>query len=341
MPLVNRVSIFLLTDLGDLFLVRAYQEKSFAIVLKNLGMMIASYLSTWLLISLYYWVRLGHFPDYIAFVEYAIKYKGGHFAHPLDSTGSVWLMLFVFCLSIATFLKSLGGEKNQLPLTVCALVLLWTTSSYFVMRSHPNNVLNLMPFIISTLLLLIRSQKQTFDRILLKTALIPIFCILGTAAGSSEYLGNYFESLFASRDSAHITHENFFREIEIQDLLSQGHVQATDPMLVLQNFLYLPPSLLSPGEIWGPIAPASAFALISPERQILYIDRFLQRKNTSGWLLYPTAFKGLTQPDVVLNQVPLPTPHLISTLYSRTHVLTQQYENANWRLERYELKHSP
>ena len=87
-------------------------------------------------ISGFYFWKLGHLPDWKGFYEYALIYGGGFGALSISPLGSVWTLLYVFCIILAV--GSLLFQKGQpgLALVLGAVSVLWSTGSYFVSRSH-------------------------------------------------------------------------------------------------------------------------------------------------------------------------------------------------------------
>jgi hypothetical protein len=86
-------------------------------------------------------------PDWRGYYEYATAYTGGFGAIPIDPAGNVWMPFLVFCSLLVAGLYTFkrGVKDPHLPAIVAALAGIWAVSSYFVSRSHPNNIINLTP----------------------------------------------------------------------------------------------------------------------------------------------------------------------------------------------------
>lgn len=69
---------------------------------------------------------------------------------PLNPTGTIWIALSAFAIGIVLLARQ-GPSDQARPLHACLLALL-AAGTYFISRSHDNNILNLFPLLILVLL---------------------------------------------------------------------------------------------------------------------------------------------------------------------------------------------
>jgi hypothetical protein len=151
------------------------------------------------MITAYYVLNLGHFPDWSAFFEYSVSISSGFFAIPIDPSGPVWTLFLVFCAVSTTAVQFLRGGLTHRALSLIAGTwgAVWAMSSYFVPRSHPAGASLLSPILCIaiglTLYLLARYQWTDRWAMLVRTSLVPVLAIIltvtfGNAAGLAQYI---------------------------------------------------------------------------------------------------------------------------------------------------------
>jgi len=307
-------------------------------------------------IEAFYRVRLGHGPDWLAYIEYTISFSGGGFGSlPINPHGPVWTLLLVF-FALATTIAQLirtgtVGNQGALALTVGAWGGLWATSSYYIGRSHDNNATNLAPIVYVTIGLLLLVLSRTAERgrwkMVVRTALVPplIILLLATVGGSAFWV-NYLPSAQVGYQP-HIERQLPLMQQAQRDLLNEAHLGADDYLIVLEGPLRtgdiaainLPQAwatdgtngeLVSSTRTWLPVHPWAAMVPLTEERQRTYMARYIERTHLSGWLMQPksspyTNFAGFSWFADQLQQ---------------THQPTAVYENGDWELIRFDLRTS-
>jgi hypothetical protein len=297
-------------------------------------------LASVLTITLCYFLRLGHGPDWRSFIEYAQAYGGGFATIPIDANGAVWVLVIVFCAFATTFAYFLreGLGQPALPLLLGAGGGMWAMCSYFVSRSHPNNVHNLgMIFCAAiglTLYLLVRERRQEeWWAVLLKSAYVPLLTVVLVAVFANKVAVTDY--LFTPQAS-YMQVEKLIplSDVGLDLLLNSAQVQPDDPMVyigpnevfILSAWTYAQGErreVLTTYKSWMPV-PLYSLAPLPEERRLLYLSRFSNRMRSGGWLieykrdgpLYPWFSEFL-----------------------RLHYTTgRSFENATWRLTWYDYK---
>ena len=87
---------------------------------------------------------------------------------------------------------------------------------------------------------------------------------------------------------------------------------------------------------WLPFGPATQIGILPLERQILYMERYLQNPREGGWLLhnkFQSPVLGSREAGGFQNNS---ENFLYASTLAKTHYKSKEYENAEWKLERYE-----
>lgn len=291
------------------------------------------------LITSFYFLRLGHAPDWRSFLEYAWEYSGGFMALPMNITGEVWVLILIFCALATTavyFLRERPASR-ALPLILGAGGGFWATCSYFVSRSHPNNVHNLSAIFCGViglmLYLLARERKDALWSILVRSSFVPILTIVLVAVFANK---GALTDYILSPQSSYLKVEQLIpiSDPELDTLLNSAGVKPNDPivyvgqsdLLVLSAWTFAPgdkSEVLTTYRSWLPI-PLYSFVPLKDERRTTYLSRFASRTRLGGWLI---EFK---------NKEPI-FPWL--TDYLNLHYVPgRTFETARWKLTWYEYK---
>jgi hypothetical protein len=301
-------------------------------------------------IGVFYRVRLGHGPDWRCFVEYALAYQGGFGAMPIWPRGAVaalvWAGILIVALAAVSLRKSPAAKWAIVP----AFGVYWMTSSYFVSRSHDNNVLNLAPIWLSALVLSFVAAGETRPAVrVLRAGALPLMAGLLLAAFSDPAnLRRHAESMLASRSAGELERSIPAPDGEVESLLRRAGVSEDDGLAVFWPNLFARSDAARRPELprpWLPLAPAPELGLLDVKRQNLYVRRFLDREGPAaaeGWTLEPKAFDRpdlKSEPVVASGLDRLPNPRA-SGLYGellRDHRVDRTLESAHWRLTHFRL----
>jgi hypothetical protein len=247
-------------------------------------------------VTLFYIFRLGHGPDWMSFFEYPLKYAGGFGAMPIRSDGPVWALVAVFGLTLGFGLTLFERDWRNPNLAIVAGVwgVLWTTASYFISRSHANNVCNLMHINIAALAVLLPLTERINAgvwRAMFKQLLAPLIIVGLAIVLLSE---NMYRGLPGSRENwAHVE-----RRLPAMDngwgrFLVEHNVDPSVPFVCNYRNKSLTPqwfpnSKHEPTRLnsvsWLP-KPMVMLNLLGHDRRMVYFQRFCARSRRGGWML--------------------------------------------------------
>lgn len=271
-------------------------------------------------ISLWYWSRLGHTPDWRMFAESVSDYSVGAFAIPVNIRGGVAGLFVVFCAA-STFTAGWmrkGLTHRALPLAIGAWGALWAASSYYIGRSAESNITNLAAPISAViaviLLMLAREGSAVTGSLIVRMALIPVLVVQLTFAFGD--FGNLRIYLLSDQKGYRGRMEEILPAMNDAQarLLDRAGVAPSDPVVLFDTveYLVLPPRKIATRDAdlgdsaspipqatndldntravpydhtWLSIMPMIPLVTLPPERDKLYLTRFAERTHRSGWLL--------------------------------------------------------
>ncbi len=245
-----------------------------------------------------YTLIVGHPPDWYCYVEYAAAFKSGFGAWVLDPRGDAWVLLIPFaCLGtlLVYMVRRYGLAHRAVPLLIGCCGLVWSTSSYFVGRSHPNNVSNLCPLLLLGLgacwAVLERERVNRSLRFILTNAMIPLVAMAFVFFGIVLFMQNVTERFSAPVSEAHFRRSKPDREFV--ELIYVAGYKAGDATCWLGTNPLPVTTTVNYGEIVEsrrllPLGPIGATAPLSSARLFLLCDRFAAEAPATGWIMIPT-----------------------------------------------------
>lgn len=287
-------------------------------------------------IGAFYRLTLGHFPDWMGYIEYALLYGGGFRALPIDPSGSVWFLLVVFfAISMAAVIYLSRDAFNPRVMVLAgAWCGVWATSSYFVSRSHPANLLSIATFLVFavaiSLMVLDLERREPWHEYF-RVAIVPIFTIpIVLTIGHPGFVSQITTSQLAYSS---FTDQIPLMEPSLNELLLKAGAKPGDPVVRIGDGRLVLPA-------WRPTAPESP-RIVSPyswlpkqyeiigtlpaSRRRKYIKRIADHLRLSGWLVH-TKFDEIADYAQQIADI------------SETHVETRRFENKDWIVSWYQLR---
>jgi hypothetical protein len=246
-----------------------------------------------------YRIGLGHGLDLQSFYEYGLTYQAGFGSYPLDPGGPGWVLFVAYVATLVTLAWKVRKQPAMASIAlVAAAAMIFATSSYFVGRSHPNNVWNLAPEVCIalaiTLLLAGRDWRSDPVPLLLRLACAPIFIVLltgtfGEQAALVDYMArpqlplDRIDAALPPTDPSLLALLNAHVPSGDRMVYVCGTADHVDPLLTT----HLSPNTEQPdgAPLWLPLIPFSGVNHLSPARRATYLERFIERHPEGGWLV--------------------------------------------------------
>jgi hypothetical protein len=285
-------------------------------------------------IGIYYHAALGHGPDWGAFLEYALAFRDGFCALPIDPDGLVWMLLIALAAFAALCVAALRRDVSPglLGLAVGAWGAYWASASYFVSRCHENNATNLSCTLglaaALTLWAVGKLPVAAAFRRCIPCALVPVLTAMLTLAFGSDLADRAMFHAVRRGYRSDVTRQLPVPQPTLRRLLGDA-VRADDPVVYLDRHGALSdlvrPERGASHPAWVPVYPVALLTPLPEERRRLYLARFVARCPRAGWLV---------QPD----RGDEPALAWLFDELRRTHVPVRSVQDGGWRLTWYELR---
>jgi hypothetical protein len=234
------------------------------------------------LLELFYRARLHHPPDYRSYWEFSSAYSTSYGTLPAQLLHP-WIALALVLVTGAAVAAPLIRRRDFASLggVAAAWGVMWSTASYYVARSHPNNATNLLPIAITCMaaLMLIarkRLSDQAADTMTAGAALISIVLIvffgeLPNALDAALQSGSWTNDVAAGMPAADESLSRLLARNEVRDGDPVAFLAFTGaPFVRVDGYVVSRPSLI-------PAIPSILIDALPPERRREYLDRFLER----------------------------------------------------------------
>jgi hypothetical protein len=222
-------------------------------------------------------------PDFLGYLEYVLLYsQGGFGALPIDPTGSIWYLVLAFLIASTMLVIHLRRNPHDPRLIVWAAScgLIWAVSSYFTGRSHPVNLIALIPVLLYTLVACLRLRPfETSLRARYAVAATMVPLIVMPAALTAGH-----ESFASAVTEPQLPVGRFADQVplmdgEVQELLLSAGATPDDYFVLLGDGRLMLGQWRAPGETPQPVTRSwlpKAFEIIGslPEaRRQVYFER--------------------------------------------------------------------
>jgi hypothetical protein len=275
------------------------QGARFAALMRAFGRLIALATGTVSIVLLVYYAAYGVFPVSSYIIAYMLYPPG---PMPINPHGTIWYFGFQMALSVCVSWVTwrASGDSTRFRRSFTLQLLAFATFAYYLGRSHDNNLLNLLPFVMLVLLDCLASSSGIFAR---KATAFSLASLLAWLAvfGWQSWLASYQTmrltdyGFFATRalldysDSS--TAANMAKRIGVGntkqiDQTSQLMEQLSkrgEPFMVLDQFLVLQPKY--PAKPWSAINGPANFAYIPSSMRREFLVRTANQLGRDGWLI--------------------------------------------------------
>jgi hypothetical protein len=260
-------------------------------------------------LTAYYFLVLGHAPDWYAFVEFAFAWASKYPGWSSDSVGP-WIGFVIAC-AVATAALYLVSNKRveSLGLVWGAWGAFWCVFSYAATHCDHFNVTCLTPLtcLIAALVLHLLARERSAGKLtyLVKTGLIPVFAVLLAAAfGRLELIPKVARDLRVGSAPLEAA-------LPVMDDAALTFLEATPPEKGVSLILWNDPLLLAEHQRrvaaqdgqaqphdWVPLLNLEVAADVLPEERLrAYLQRWVGRVRGAGYLLVAKTHASRWTPD--------------------------------------------
>lgn len=214
-------------------------------------------------------------------------------ALPVNLVGTLWIVLASIAIALPILMRQ-GLSSGSRPLYVCLLGLL-AAGSYYISRSHDNNILNLFPLLILLLLGIlanlesIEGSAQSFTRALIHTFFVAMIAFIVTFNFTAWREGATLVGplhLGSARLVSRFTPKTDDTPAMLPPDAVTGLQQLRDRgagAIVLLDRYYLMPRTSDPA--WTPVNNLANFVPLPESNVLHYIRRGAEVYDRPGWIL--------------------------------------------------------
>lgn len=284
-------------------------------------------------VSCYYKLVLGIFPDWRAFYEYSVSYASGFGELKFSPWGPVWLLFILFFGTTVLFVRLFGKAPSNPQLVPLggAISCLWAVSSYYLGRSTPDNITAILPILVIVVLIsfnISRSIDYDFTHVVLNAISFPLLIlVLSTVFVNKDLITSVtgFRTL-TKNVSERLRHA----DPELSLLLRKAGVGTHDAVVYYGYDVSMPKWEIDGHTVisdysWLPTPLQLLETPIPDYRREVLVSRSVQRNPRSGYLLYA---KGETEIEAAK----------WSALIRKTHKPSRVYENERYTITQFEVR---
>ncbi len=251
-------------------------------LLKAIGILLAVLICTVIVFVAVYWSFYRTIPKLYAYLAYALNPPG---PLPISPNGSVWFFIFAMLLGIITDYKTLANSGNTAVFRRGFLLSLMTFSSfsYFLGRSHENNILNLIPLLFLLLLnthaMSLPGSWQRGASVVLIASLLGWAIVFGFPKASDIF--EYDFQRFREKVSAAI---DFRNGEDPRRAISYIRDNFNEPITIIDAGMRLA-STSSSTSVWCAIHGPANYAFIPSMHRREFLRNTSSSLHRSGWLM--------------------------------------------------------
>lgn len=258
-------------------------------------------------IDIFYLVRLGHFPDWIAYFEFSSLYLGPPIAQEkADPFGPAWfLVLALGAVGTASIIAIASRKWSLLPTFAALWAATWGTSVYYAgepFSDHVNALLGIFAFAGATIAYVASSEALFAGPIwLVRASFLPMFVtLIATWLGNVDGLARLRVPLLPGYHFD-VTADVSPISGELADLMHSAGITSTDKVILPDNVGWskIDTGLIVPlfrdpdGHVreitaWlplGPAGPDNTSDTLPLARRLIYFKRFTDVAKTGGWYI--------------------------------------------------------
>lgn len=251
-------------------------------------------------IWMFYRFRFGHGPDWYGYVEHALAFQSGFGSFPIVLTGGFLYVLAIFALLLRICRVNASAPAGRAVFgMVCGTAAVF---SYFVGRSHENNIVNIFPMLLAPVVFGCRLMQRDDTAVLRTVAVSLLSPVVILGVGNKEFFIHLHNTW--THQQHHVAPLVPPLTPKVAYLLSRLEIHAKTSCVLadIQGFTILPRNLppniadLVDANLWLPLCPLAVLNPLPPERIRTYFERWQKNHPTSGWLIYSSFDKPFLSP---------------------------------------------
>ncbi|WP_233234451.1 hypothetical protein [Bordetella sp. LUAb4] len=246
-----------------------------------------------------YYLAYGVLPVLRTFLAYALYPPG---PLPINPHGAVWYFVYamVAAVSVVRTRLRLTGDTDRFRRSLALQLLAFSTFSYYLGRSHDNNLLNLLPFLMLVLQDALVIAKGLFARqslAIMLASLLAWVTVFGWGTWQNAYqAGTLAEFGFSAtreklsysdpstesdllRRIPAVSKDQIDQERQVMDLLSARK----EPFLLMDQYFLLQPHY--PVGTWAAMHVATNFEFFPSALRREFLQRTADHLRRSGWVI--------------------------------------------------------
>jgi hypothetical protein len=251
-----------------------------------------------------YWLIYRTTPTAYGYFAYAIDPPT---PLPIDPEGAIWFFISVLALGLAALYSTLrlAGNTREFRQIVLLVLLAYATFSYFLGRSHDNNLLNLLPFQLLVLLVAFRAPIADWARTaaaVLLASLIGWSSVFGWGAWQEAiWNGRLFEfnaqamrvsfSYDAPSTAEYIRRLRALNEVDPADAArAANYIEGSfgEPLTILDLAMNL--RVTDNGAVWSAVQGPENFVSVPSARRREFLLSTAKQLGRNGWLVVDRKF---------------------------------------------------
>jgi hypothetical protein len=237
-------------------------------------------LATIIFISVFYFIKIGRFPSFISYFDFAIGYASGYgyVSFPINGPGNLLLLIFLGVgIMLCDVIKQM---KKNVAMTFAAIAgCIWAVASYYLGRPVPQNITALFPLLtFCTLLSLSLASRYELRNTInpLFVASTPLyFLILATYYSPSWWQQLEKIQSLSTNISLHLPKSSSKLESELKRINPNGNIPIVNFSDSAATPYFSTISSLNSEESWLPAPLQLLMPPISEEKQALIMKRFI------------------------------------------------------------------
>jgi hypothetical protein len=264
-------------------------------------------LSTALFLSAIYFVKIGRFPNFVSYFDYAIGYASGYGYVPFPINGPGNLLLLVFLGVGIMLIEAIKQMKKNVAMTFAAIAgCIWAVASYYLGRPVPQNITALFPILTFCSLLSIslaaRSDLRNWINPLFAASAPLYFLILATFYSPSWWQQLEKIKSFAPNISQHLQKSSTKLELELNRINPTGNIPVVNFSDSAATPYFPTIKLLNSEKSWLPTPLQLLMPPITEEKQSVTMRRYIcQNFKQNGILIYQPGSISYAWPSFLKN----------------------------------------